>query len=99
MKKVCVLITCFALLHVCESFSLVNSLGLAKSKFSKGSFAKKPLEEKWVLRSVSKGDEERTLTNEECDVLNLPYGTTLIGEMSERSTTLDNSFSYLPSKN
>jgi hypothetical protein len=29
-------------------------------------------------------DEERELTNEECEILNLPYGTKLIGEMSDR---------------
>jgi hypothetical protein len=39
----------------------------------------------WVmLAAQSTGDDERVLTNEECDVLNLPYGTTLVGEMSDR---------------
>ena len=89
MKKVCVVISCFAVLHVCEYFSLVNSFGLLKLRFSEGSFANRQVGEKSVLRaSVSKGDEERALTNEECDVLNLPYGTTLIGEMSDRSNLL-----------
>jgi hypothetical protein len=90
MKKVCVvIISCLAVLHVCESFSLVSSFGPSKLRFSEGSFANKQLCDKWTLRaSVSEGDEERVLTNEECDVLNLPYGTTLIGEMSDRLNLL-----------
>ena len=29
-------------------------------------------------------DKERELSNEECDILNLPYGTKIIGDLSER---------------
>ena len=36
------------------------------------------------MATGSSADEERELTNEECEVLNLPYGTKLIGEMSDR---------------
>jgi hypothetical protein len=86
MRNACFVISCcFTVLHVCDSFSLVNSFRPSRLKIYEGSFATKHVGKKWVLRSSpSKGDEERALTNEECDVLNLPYGTTLIGDMSDR---------------
>ncbi len=73
------------MLQLCDSFSLVNSFKPSRLRIYEGSFATKHVGKKWVLRSSSsKGDEERALTNDECDVLNLPYGTSLIGDMSDR---------------
>jgi hypothetical protein len=33
---------------------------------------------------MCKADQERELTDEECEILDLPYGTKIVGEMSAR---------------
>lgn len=75
---------CILLISGCDAFSIAKtenfrSIMLLQSKSRVASCTR-------MLPSMSVGnaDEERELTNEECEILNLPYGTKLIGEMSDR---------------
>ena len=69
----------------CEAFSLGTSTVYSRQLASYyGAFrAVRPSSGLVSLRSMA-SDQERELSNEECDILNLPYGTKIIGDLSER---------------
>jgi hypothetical protein len=82
---------CISLISQCHSFSAfsiakmgkIQSIMFLQNKCRVPSYARMRHNLPFMAAGTP-DDEERELTNEECEILNLPYGTKLIGEMSDR---------------
>ena len=79
-------------------FKIANPVSLSKYHGRKQLHKISDVRKQLHVMASSTSDEERELTNEECEVLNLPYGTKLIGDMSDRCFYSGRRFTYLISE-